>query len=719
MDLPQVKAAVKAWEKAFKLENKREPTKEDIKKDSGGIGACRPITSRTSLYIGQSYADPAAEQYALYRKLTKLGASSQPPSSSASTSTSTAGPGASGVTQRTPRIIPNSEYPTTPTPPARRSYTQPGRASRTPLSLGETLQPEAGPSKPAPVLGDRKLKRTASKAELSSSPQASTSLGTFLTPRKSRPEAETAPAYSGPILDPNPLNPFLASPSKNRISPFQPSYSSAPAGNGASSFIHASSPRKLKEVLEANSLRNVRARMEGTGASPSKVDITPRTRARKRLRGEAVEDTPGKPTQGVRRKRGQRDAEPLEIVEERGTGEMMFDLEVDMGEEEEEADDEELGETPIKPGQWGFTELIPETRGVAESSAAAGKKAPKAMLNAAISAAAGANGKGKAKAKDQVKGGKGKKEDARQMKMNTFFQRAPKPKSSDPIVSNGNGSAHTPADPATFSAQDIPPPSPPYAGPSRPPSVSPPPANADAWDTAPDSDPVERLPTPPPDPEMELLAAAPVQTAPSPPRRRTIKRITANSDDDDGEGSAMDREIVITSTRAAIHPRRRRGSLDSIGSYHSRDSAAAGDSGDDLDPDAMEAEDDPDDNAEAEADATSSLPPHLLSLLSLRSPTKPLAQRTKADLVYKSLFDPEAARRLKAAKRGQDVRVGGVDMVHEEAEGEGAEEEELLRMYAGEEGDEGAGGEGAYADDDWEEEEEGWKRPGEDMDEAW
>jgi hypothetical protein len=40
MDLPQVKAAVKAWEKAFKLKNKREPTKEDIKKDSGGIGAC-------------------------------------------------------------------------------------------------------------------------------------------------------------------------------------------------------------------------------------------------------------------------------------------------------------------------------------------------------------------------------------------------------------------------------------------------------------------------------------------------------------------------------------------------------------------------------------------------------------------------------------------------------------------------------------------------------
>jgi hypothetical protein len=38
MDLPTVKASVKAWEKAFKAQHKRDPTKEDIKRDSGGIG---------------------------------------------------------------------------------------------------------------------------------------------------------------------------------------------------------------------------------------------------------------------------------------------------------------------------------------------------------------------------------------------------------------------------------------------------------------------------------------------------------------------------------------------------------------------------------------------------------------------------------------------------------------------------------------------------------
>lgn len=39
MELAQVKAAVKVWEKAFKSKNKREPTKDDIKRDSTGIGA--------------------------------------------------------------------------------------------------------------------------------------------------------------------------------------------------------------------------------------------------------------------------------------------------------------------------------------------------------------------------------------------------------------------------------------------------------------------------------------------------------------------------------------------------------------------------------------------------------------------------------------------------------------------------------------------------------
>lgn len=41
MDLPQVKAAVKAWEKSFKALYDREPTKDDIKRDASGVGERR------------------------------------------------------------------------------------------------------------------------------------------------------------------------------------------------------------------------------------------------------------------------------------------------------------------------------------------------------------------------------------------------------------------------------------------------------------------------------------------------------------------------------------------------------------------------------------------------------------------------------------------------------------------------------------------------------
>lgn len=38
MDLPAAKAIVKKWEKGFKSQNGRDPTKEDIKQDPSGIG---------------------------------------------------------------------------------------------------------------------------------------------------------------------------------------------------------------------------------------------------------------------------------------------------------------------------------------------------------------------------------------------------------------------------------------------------------------------------------------------------------------------------------------------------------------------------------------------------------------------------------------------------------------------------------------------------------
>lgn len=38
MDLAAVKTLVKNWERAFKAQNHREPTKDDIKQDPSGIG---------------------------------------------------------------------------------------------------------------------------------------------------------------------------------------------------------------------------------------------------------------------------------------------------------------------------------------------------------------------------------------------------------------------------------------------------------------------------------------------------------------------------------------------------------------------------------------------------------------------------------------------------------------------------------------------------------
>lgn len=40
MDLATVKAKVKAWERAFRADHAREPTKEDVKKDPSDIGEC-------------------------------------------------------------------------------------------------------------------------------------------------------------------------------------------------------------------------------------------------------------------------------------------------------------------------------------------------------------------------------------------------------------------------------------------------------------------------------------------------------------------------------------------------------------------------------------------------------------------------------------------------------------------------------------------------------
>lgn len=523
-------------------------------------------------------------------------------------------------------------------------------------------------------------------------------------------------------------------------------------GRITSPFIHASSPRKLKEVLEANSLRNVKARMGGLESSPSKVDITPRTRARKRLRGEVVDDTPGKPAQGVRRKRGQRVEGGSKEGKEAIMRENVEDEEMDgvdehddealgaMQEaeyEEDDDDDDGMGPSPLKPINGGRVFTSFSDVGEVEKAPAAKTQSLKERLDAASKNVPKAKLSGKEKDKDKGKGKAGGAKDVsgKQTKMNTFFQRMEKvPKKStspEPTITTKGKQKSAPT--ATSSAPPRPRPSSnPPNGKSSSSRLSPHPAYSPAdedpeiqsdtyaWDSpAPqsptpghiDSDPIERLPTPPPGPDIEIDAQALAPPRSATRGSRTVARLMASSDEDEPGTSASasreDREIVIVPTRRAVAAKyaRRRGSLDSIGSIPD----------DPIDEEIVEDQADEEEfEGEDSSPPSPTLPPHLLSLLSLRSPTKP-STRHKSELVVKALFDPEAARRLRAIQRGQDVRVGGVDVEDAEKEGEG--DVGLDRFDPEEEGQGGEGG--AYADDDWEEEDEGWKRPGEDMDEGW
>jgi len=323
MDLPTVKAAVKAWEKAFKAQHRRDPTKEDIKRDSSGIGEhLAPVQLLTGV----------AEQYSLYRKLAKSASSSQSQSQVGRASSSqVASSSTSQASRATPRVVPPSEFPTTPTPPTRRQSS--GRYSEyrdNEDEEREEMSLQAGPSDLSQP--SRTLKRTASKAALQQPPSPATKL---LTTPKKRP-------YTGPIHDPNPINPFAASPLrrsaiKNSDTSIQPQ-----AQSQSSPFFHATSPMKLKELLQENSLRKVQER---NGTSPVK-EITPRTKARKRLTGE-IEETPAKSR--VRRKRGAGPMAESSILAPGMNGSSKQSTNgQDVAGLDDEDEEDEFGPTPIK-----------------------------------------------------------------------------------------------------------------------------------------------------------------------------------------------------------------------------------------------------------------------------------------------------------------------------------------------------------------------------------
>ncbi|WVW80068.1 hypothetical protein I302_102041 [Kwoniella bestiolae CBS 10118] len=696
MDLPTVKAAVKSWEKSFKAREGRNPTKEDIKADPSDI----------------------ASQYALYRKLSKSSSSQSlhPPSSSTAIPSSAS----SSQYRSTPRTIPSSEYPTTPTPPSRRvsgSFfgTGPSSSQAGPSRSNSSSNNNSQSSKTNGQIGGegKSLKRKASKSIISSPPHpiptssssTSTSRTLFSTPKKK--------AYTGPIHDPNPINPFTTSQTPTK-SPFP----TPTNGTGlqreksfSSPFIHASSPKKLKEVLEANSLKKVKER---SGVP----EITPRTRARKRLKGEEVEDTPLKERQ-PRRKRGQARLREEPLEDEEGT---FLKPGIGRGSVFDEEDEEELGPSPIKVVQLGrgrgFTSLFGEgevdedddedglpmtgghitsrLNGVAENQAVdkgKGKSASRVVKKGISKSTSNGNGNGIMNFFNRT-GSKPSLPKRQDINSESIDEKAIEAKSAspNPEVSTSVPSIEIQSPPLlepTPSTDDIPlidqsdmPPSPPIEG-----------------GDGPDSD-SEQTHTP----------------SASQRRREKVLNLSDDEIDEfDPEGGYVKREIRIVPTRREI---KRRNSSDVD---------------DEVEPEEEEGEENEQEEAVQDMndheEITSPTNPKslsipMLNLLSLHSPSKSKskAQLTKArleELRVKAIFSPSDAARLKALKRGQDISFTGEARVEDDE----TEEEGILEKYEfglkdpldpdedGGEGQNGDGdGEAEREDDDWESESEGWKR---------
>ncbi|KAE8539709.1 hypothetical protein D1P53_003645 [Cryptococcus gattii VGV] len=668
MDIAHVKASVKAWEKAFKAEHGRDPTKEDIKNDTSDIGAHSTIPPPSAASQGK----PAEST-----KSSKQTLSQQQPQ-----------------TRVTPRTLPTSAYPTTPTPPSRRSYTSlprpNGSQSMQSLAAGPSNNHNhAESSANGQSSHAQSLKRKASHAKLSPPPpppapsalaSSSTARTLFTTPKKK--------AYSGPIIDPNPVNPFniLNSPGKARsitnggFNPNSGTGSGSGLGGGGSKeaavspFIHASSPKKLKQVLEANSYH--RKTLVSSPAAVAAVDsttvsegITPRTKARKRLRGEPVEDTPVKDRQ-VRRRRSHMavsNAHSQSQSQSDSTRDVSFGKPIGgifggpdrdpMIDEEQEGDDEEeegLGPSPVKPiGGKTFTSLFDDE----------GILPPRRMISAK---------NGKAPQGETTNDGKGKREkEASQPGIMGFFGKLKKAKEKEKEKEKE-------AELSTITSPTL--------------------------DKS--ADKMLNSITPSPtlfEPDLDLAEpSAPSLAARHQRRKDKILSLSEDEDDEwDPEGGKVQRKVVIVPTRRQV---KRRASNDGLSELLDgvEEESIMGEEQDEGEVDEEqyeEVEEEGDviiENGNGDTDGQS---PHIpLDLLAIASPHKQRSTELES-LRVSAIFNPFARKRLLALKRGQEIHTTG-----EAATGEEEEDadgwERLDNVLEGE----------GKRDDDWESEDEGWKK---------
>ncbi|KAJ9118122.1 hypothetical protein QFC22_004023 [Naganishia vaughanmartiniae] len=273
--LATVKAEIKAWERAFRVKHDRNPAREDIK-------ARRDI----------------ADKYTLYKKLVKAAGEggAEPPAGT--------GNGKGSTNKSKPAVDVDRSEQAHQADESNTTSLQPDSLLHTPRK-NKTSDRWRRP--PAEEAGN-----TNGNQQLLGLPQVTTADNPFLSPaRKQRPTPTQTSlgrnkVYPPPISDPAHRNPFESDvvpgheidTSRDKTEETAAVVTQSPSKQA---FLFAPSPKRLKSLLQVNSLHAAATSSStrsftspGKGSTSSIPAITPRTRARKRLRGEEVDDTPEK-----------------------------------------------------------------------------------------------------------------------------------------------------------------------------------------------------------------------------------------------------------------------------------------------------------------------------------------------------------------------------------------------------------------------------------------
>lgn len=467
-------------------------------------------------------------------------------------------------------------------------------------------------------------------------------------------------------------------------------------GETAGGFLFAPSPSRLKSLLEANSLsRSPSKSSPGAGPSAGRavaVGITPRTKARKRLRGEEVDETPRRP---------------------KGRSGAFFSSDpVGRSDElEEEEEEEEFGPTPKKPvdaGRKGGFKILfgadEDTDEEYEGRMGTGKKkiggdepgtggVAKMFKKRKIEQEPpGGEDTGKSNAQS-VTNGKGK---TNMVTMNGSQGAGPPTTPSKPALDIGqsprSASQSTPlkgkklALLAMLEKQDDDSPIDPEAAPDL--NLSP----EDKGRIRVEDDLVREIEWSDSDPEVEPgapLDGSGMALDAAPRRRMTKVKI---------EPYRLDQQRRVAAAGGTVQAR----DLRNGGRQFERTTSSASTGSRGKAKTVVRDPDEPEDEADGDSDETDGL-----SRLTIRSPENDVLRKTMAYHERKAMaiFSTKAANGLRLKRKGIEIYAAGEGF---EGENEDGEADEYGREDEGSEGD-----------DDWDSEPEGWKKVGLGVDDDW